>query len=174
MCHFFRLRLDFEILDCGTAPQNPGLGVINSTATCVLPIKVGPRLTTRQSSSSPELRFSRRIICWTFTPAIRSINAPWSLTVIVCVCSETECLSASRNRTMTGVLCWTRLLRRRFRISSSARGAIGMRTTYQTLPAFSIFRVWLCLRRHRKRTGGPGFVVELGVPCPSVMEGRGF
>jgi len=42
--------------------QKPGVGIMSSTATCVLPIKLGPKLVTRQSTSSPKFEFSRRII----------------------------------------------------------------------------------------------------------------
>ncbi|MFY9732308.1 MAG: hypothetical protein WAK24_16995 [Candidatus Acidiferrales bacterium] len=35
---------------------------INSTATCVLPMKLGPKLVTRQSNSSPRFGFSMRRI----------------------------------------------------------------------------------------------------------------
>ena len=42
--------------------QKPGVGIMSSTATCVLPMKLGPKPVTRQSNSSPRFEFSRRII----------------------------------------------------------------------------------------------------------------
>lgn|GEM_PF-5690582 len=51
------------VLELELASQNPGVGRMNSIATCVLPMKLGPKLVTRQSNSSPTFRFSIRIIC---------------------------------------------------------------------------------------------------------------
>src|ERR1700735_450990 len=57
----FGLRLGSESLDLGMR-QNPGVGTINSTPICVLPMKLSPRLMTRQSNSSALVGFSMWII----------------------------------------------------------------------------------------------------------------
>ena len=56
--HLFRLTTGSELadLDSGLAMfQKPGMGMMNSTAIWVLPMKVGPMRATRQSSSFPRL-----------------------------------------------------------------------------------------------------------------------
>jgi hypothetical protein len=59
----FQVRPNFKAAEFPMLSQNPGIGRINSTATCVLPIKLGPKVTTLQSTSSSALKFSMRIIC---------------------------------------------------------------------------------------------------------------
>jgi hypothetical protein len=52
----------FGVFELDPLFQKPGVGIMSSTATCVLPMKLGPKLVTRQSNSSPRFEFSRRII----------------------------------------------------------------------------------------------------------------
>jgi hypothetical protein len=46
------------VLGTGGASQKPGVGMMNSMAIWVLPMKLGPTLATRQSSSLPVIKFS--------------------------------------------------------------------------------------------------------------------
>src|ERR1700757_1558801 len=50
------------VFELGPLFQKPGVGIMSSTATCVLPMKLGPKPVTGQSNSSPKLSPKSKIL----------------------------------------------------------------------------------------------------------------
>jgi hypothetical protein len=109
--------------------QNRGDGTSNSIPTSRLPVRSGPRWTTRQTSCSRVCSFLIPRSWPISTVKARCMSAPWAFTMRVCVSSEATLVPGPSRRTKIGSLRQTRWLRRNCNILLVVCSSVGFMAT---------------------------------------------